>query len=177
MFDLTPGPALVHRPGRGDLLLNVDEVRSLLHRIYKQSAPMGDCWLFMGYRRNGYGTTSVRDAPVYVHQFVWSVAHAGGAPPPVVRHRCDVRTCWNPSHLLAGTQADNVRDAVERKRNVLPPVLAGEANCKATLSDDQVREVRRRVAAGATQREVATAFNCSQSTVYRLVHAHTRRSA
>ena len=36
----------------------------------------------------------------------------------VIRHTCDNPCCMNPTHLLIGTQADNVRDMLERKRNV-----------------------------------------------------------
>ena len=33
-----------------------------------------------------------------------------------MRHRCDVRCCVRPDHLLAGTQAQNVADTVRRGR-------------------------------------------------------------
>lgn len=35
----------------------------------------------------------------------------------VVRHTCDNAWCINPEHLIIGTQADNIRDAVARGRN------------------------------------------------------------
>lgn len=29
-------------------------------------------------------------------------------------HRCDMKDCWEPTHLYIGTQKDNVRDAIEK---------------------------------------------------------------
>ena len=34
----------------------------------------------------------------------------------VVRHNCDNSWCCNPHHMVMGTQADNVRDMLERER-------------------------------------------------------------
>jgi hypothetical protein len=36
-------------------------------------------------------------------------------------HACDRPSCINPDHLFAGERADNVRDAVEKRRHRMPP--------------------------------------------------------
>lgn len=37
-------------------------------------------------------------------------------PDLVARHTCDHNWCINPDHLLAGTQRDNILDAIEHGR-------------------------------------------------------------
>ena len=62
------------------------------------------------------------------------IIHKGEIPDGfVVRHACDNSACVNPDHLLIGTQADNIRDAVARGRQGHPP---------KKLSDDDVKMVR-----------------------------------
>jgi len=56
-----------------------------------------------------------------------------------VLHSCDNRACINPAHLRIGTNADNVRDRVERDRSTRP---IGEANPKAKLTAEDVKEIR-----------------------------------
>lgn len=47
----------------------------------------------------------------------------------VVRHTCDVGLCCNPRHLVPGTQADNMRDRVERGRSRLGKLPHVELSC------------------------------------------------
>jgi hypothetical protein len=55
----------------------------------------------------------------------------------VIRHSCDQPRCVNPWHFEVGSQADNMRDMVERKRSA-----AGERNGSARLTAAEVREIR-----------------------------------
>jgi len=54
--------------------------------------------------------------PQKAHRLAWELT-AGPIPPgQCVLHRCDVPLCCNPAHLFLGTQADNVRDASQKRR-------------------------------------------------------------
>lgn len=67
--------------------------------------------------------------------------HAKGSIPEglKIRHSCDVTLCFNPKHLLSGTQKDNIHDAIERGR-FMPK---GSNHNMAKLTEDHVLEIRR----------------------------------
>lgn len=56
----------------------------------------------------------------------------------VVRHTCDNAWCINPEHLIIGTQADNIRDAVARGRNA-----KGTSNGQSKLTPEAVMYCRK----------------------------------
>src|SRR4051812_42591054 len=74
------------------------------------------CWLWTGgLDAYGYGQVSIgHDGRAKAHRLAFEMAY--GPPSDVVRHTCDVRRCVRPEHLLNGTQAQNMADAVERSR-------------------------------------------------------------
>lgn len=161
--------------GKTRMSLCIDELIWHLQRMEAKSEIHGECWVWTGYERNGYGSISVRDSNVYIHALSFAIAHGDLAEGnDVVRHSCDTRRCWNPAHLLEGTQLDNVHDAQERGRFVNPPKMAGINNHLAVLTDEQVREIRSRV--GEKQRDLAAEYGCSQSTIWRLRHQLVRAS-
>lgn len=86
----------------------------------------------------------------------------------LIRHRCDNRICVNPDHLEIGTIADNSRDMAERGGST-----RGERSASARLTERDVIEIRRRYAAGETQRSLAEEFGVDQSTVSYAISGRT----
>lgn len=85
-----------------------------------------------------------------------------------VMHTCDTRCCVNPDHLILGTQADNVKDMVQKGRNRTVK-LCGERNPMSKLTAENVAEIRRRVAHGEKQKSMCAIFNVSPMTISRVV--------
>lgn len=81
----------------------------------------------------------------------------------VILHSCDNPPCVNPAHLSAGTHADNIKDCVSKRRRARRKPRAGK------LSDDQVREIRQRYAAGERQYPLAAEYGVNQSTISDIV--------
>jgi hypothetical protein len=73
------------------------------------------CWEWSGFRnlaRGGYGYVEGRRA----HRVAWELAN-GPIPEGLhVCHRCDNPPCCNPSHLWLGTDLDNARDKIAKRR-------------------------------------------------------------
>jgi hypothetical protein len=73
-----------------------------------------------------------------------------------VLHRCDNPPCINVAHLWLGTPADNARDRDTKGRG---GAARGTAHGQAKLTEDRVRSIRDRYAAGGvTQKELAQEF-------------------
>jgi hypothetical protein len=88
-----------------------DPIESVVTRT--RVDPVTGCFLFMGcVTKAGYGVVGRK----YTHRVMYE--HLVGPIPAglFLCHRCDVRRCWNPSHLFPGTAADNTRDAVSKGR-------------------------------------------------------------
>lgn len=112
------------------------------------------CWSWVGAGKgNGYGHTSRGPA----HRVSYEL-FVGPIPEGMdVCHKCDNRSCVNPDHLFIGTRAENMADMKAKGR--------GSGGCRKHLREHQVQEIRRRLAAGVAQAEIARTMNINRSTV------------
>ena len=101
-----------------------------------------ECWPWLGARTGGrnrdYGAVRLSNPRrvAYAHRVAFELTN--GHSPKVARHTCDNPLCCNPAHIIDGTQADNVRDKVDRGRQ-----LKGEEVGNSKLTENQVIEIRR----------------------------------
>lgn len=79
------------------------------------------CWLWTwSAAKSGYGDFRFDGKHYMAHQASY-MAYNGQIDDDLhVMHKCDVRLCCNPNHLMLGTNYDNILDSVNkgrRKRN------------------------------------------------------------
>ncbi len=140
------------------------------HRDKIAIAGPDECWLWTaGKSDDGYGSVKARGKTRRAHREAYDAENGiGSAAGLVIRHKCDVRACVNPSHLLIGTRADNSRDMVERGRQVCQK---GEVNGRAKLTDADVRTIRSEYVPGSRthgQRAIAGRFGVAVSIIGRI---------
>lgn len=108
---------------------------------------------------NGYGVicsgkylNSGKPGIEYVHRLLWEYVNKAKLGEAHICHSCDTPACVNPLHLIKGDQSRNTRDMQEKGRHV-------------RRSDDFVREIRARLAAGERQKTIAREMGCTQGFV------------
>jgi hypothetical protein len=93
----TPGPSGYVR----------DPARTTAERIYPRLEQKGDCWIWTGARRNGYGAVGIGKKVAYVHRWVYEDMVGEIPDGLVLDHLCVERACANPSHVEPVTRAVN----------------------------------------------------------------------
>lgn len=122
------------------------------------------CWTWSASKnRWGYPQFSVGGRQTNASRYV--LAEKLGRdmlPGEQALHSCDNPGCMNPSHLRAGSSADNMRDKTIRGRHRSPK---GAAHGHAIISEKDAVEIRRRRAAGEMLKSIAAAFGVSKQLV------------
>lgn len=91
-------------------------------RFWNRVEKSDGCWLWRGDKnRKGYGVVSMiangKRTRVLAHRYSFLFHHGPIHRHLVVMHLCDVRDCVNPAHLSIGTQGDNIRDMMTKRRH------------------------------------------------------------
>jgi len=89
---------------------------NILELIERKANEMrdGECWTLIKVpNRHGYVHVHNRR----LHRVAWEAHNAEPIPPGmVIMHTCDNRACFNPEHLVLGTQSANIQDAYNKNR-------------------------------------------------------------
>ena len=82
----------------------------------------------------------------------------------VIRHKCDHPYCCNIEHLEAGTQLDNVRDMIQRGRDVYHvSKIRGTKIGISKLTEQQVKEI---YLSKLGYRKLSKIYNVSVTNIY-----------
>ena len=129
-------------------------IREKLSSAAQETTESGCILWGRALNRSGYGIIRVRNKVWTVHRLTYT-EYVGPIPDGlVVRHKCDVRSCFNLDHLELGTPADNSRDMQLRTRHAF-----------AKLSRDDASDIKWLLSVGAQGADIARSFNVSDMTI------------
>lgn len=130
--------------------------------------PNSGCWLWLGTvgggGYGGVGRGGKKGGWIGAHVAAWECAHGEVPKGLYVCHHCDNKLCVNPGHLYVATTQQNTKDAVERGR-----FKRGAQRRNARFTDEQIREMRAKHAAGASIQSIRVEYGFGSHTHARLV--------
>ena len=138
-----------------------------MKRFWEKVDKSGDCWEWLDYKQDaGYGRFWFEGKNHLAHRMAYQltvgeIPKGDGYHGTCVLHRCDNPSCVNPNHLFLGTQADNLRDAANKRRCIVPSSV-GTANNHAKLTEYKVLKIRK---SSGTLKEIAAKFGVSLSLI------------
>jgi hypothetical protein len=132
--------------------------------------PNTGCWLWSGtmWGTHGYGRFWFHGRDWTSHRLAWELFRG---PIPTddnpnrtvcVLHRCDTPLCVNPGHLFLGTREDNNHDMAAKGR---ANIVRGTRKRNAKLTEETVRNIRRRAAQGCSLRGMGREYGVSENAI------------
>lgn len=80
--------------------------------------PNTGCWLWSGSSCDkGYGMFNLNGKTVRAHRLSYEIHNGKIAEGMHILHKCDNPCCVNPEHLSVGTNHDNVKDKLSKRRD------------------------------------------------------------
>jgi hypothetical protein len=125
---------------------------------------VNECWEWTGYKTpTGYGWCSVNGKRDFTHRVAFRLWKGEIPSNMIIRHTCRNK-CVNPAHLQIGTHLDN--NTSDRLRDNTD--VKGIRNPQSKLTDEDIREIRRRREVGEKLAAIAELFGVKENSVSRI---------
>jgi hypothetical protein len=132
-----------------------------INRFWRKVDLTGECWCWSaGTDPDGYGRFRVDGENQKAHRVSWVIAFGVIPDGKCALHRCDNPPCVRPSHLFLGTRKENNDDRFAKKREA-----KGNQLPQAKLTPEKVADIRRRIAGGERQVDIARDMQVSKVTI------------
>ena len=156
-----------------------NDVKTLWSKVDKKTE--NECWPWIGQITDkGYGRVRFKGGRYYAHRVIFWLENPNEielAAPKIDRdtkgfllHKCDNPICCNPSHLVVGSQMDNIIDRDSKNRHA---DFSGEKNPNSKFTKEQVQKMKQEYANGKTAKALSFEQNVSYSCMKRLLRGIT----
>jgi hypothetical protein len=131
---------------------------TVAERFWAKVQKTDTCWLWTGsLDKDGYGQLKTSKGH-RASRVSWEL-HYGPIPDGLsVCHHCDIPACVRPDHLFVGSPKQNTHDMIRKHR-----MARNERHPNTKIGAEHLASIRRRWAAGETQRELAHEFGVGRS--------------
>lgn len=153
---------------------NLGRVRSLdrvAENRWGTTRPIPGTMRTIAVKREGYCFVNLfrksKGQPMYVHRLVALAFLPNPDNLPQVNHKDGDKSNNALTNLEWCTGSDNCYHAIHEG---IYQQARGESSAKAVFTEDQVREIRRRWAAGEKQKHLAAEFGTRPGTINKIVH-------
>jgi hypothetical protein len=85
-------------------------------RFWTRAIQTRTCWIWQGANTKGYGVFGHRGKTIRASRTSYLLVNGEIPDGYYIMHTCDNPSCINPDHLISGTQSDNIKDMVKKKR-------------------------------------------------------------
>lgn len=125
-----------------------------------------ECWEWLGSKyRNGYGRFNIGNNKVVTASRVsYYLTYDDFDLNNKNIHKCDNPSCVNPNHLFMGTQKDNMKDMVLKGRGGVPGIKGSQIGT-SKLTEDEVYQIKKRLANKESKKLIAEDYNVSLTMV------------
>lgn len=156
----------------------IDLSPGLVNRFWAkvERGGLDDCWRWKGAKQSaGYGVMSAEgkgNGSYYAHRVAYTIEHGPIPAGMAVCHRCDNPPCCNTAHHFLGTLQENAQDMASKGRGAKgasPPIMRGEANPRALLTEEAVRAIRILGRNGFSSSRLGALFTIDDSQIRRIL--------
>jgi len=139
-------------------------------RFFEKVEFTESCWIWKGgKKKSGHGVFYFNGRLTPAHRFSYEFHKGKIGKELYVCHKCDNPPCVNPEHLFPGTQKENMRDCVHKKRHAF-----GERVKNSELNKYKVEEILHIYSGGfLDQYELGELFNVSRTTIQAIINGRS----